>query len=354
VVFGAHRKPEATLLPYATYERYEALARQRERLDWALSAAQSVRIELPGPFSPEHDRKVSAYVDGEFSAAEVYQRTVAGHRTPPPRPPGVGWQRELLPVLAGLAAEDSRISDLRAHGSANGAAAVDRWSDLDVLVTAVEPAEAAEDLARRIADHVAPVFAASRSATDSGYGVRLVLADLRRVDISAVPPQSPGGTGQAGEPRETTEPGHCQEPGGAVAEIADSFRFDAVLAAVKAARGDVLIGAHLTLQLARHVLVLAMLLRDRDAGTNHHRHGGSRWDQWAARLTAAPAPYDKAGITAAIRFYLTMLDEILACWPLEAPSDHSPLLALLDAVDRYGAGEDAQPCPAEGRPGVAG
>lgn len=82
VAFGTHRKPEAILLPYEAYERYEALARQRERLDWALSAAQSVQVELPGPFSPEHDREVAAYVDGETSAAEVYRRTVARYRRP--------------------------------------------------------------------------------------------------------------------------------------------------------------------------------------------------------------------------------------------------------------------------------
>jgi hypothetical protein len=55
--------PEAILIPYEAYERYEALARQRARLDDALSAAQSVQVELPGAFSPEHDREVSAYVD---------------------------------------------------------------------------------------------------------------------------------------------------------------------------------------------------------------------------------------------------------------------------------------------------
>jgi hypothetical protein len=82
VAFGTHRKPEAILLPYEAYERYEALARQRERLDWALSAAQSVQVELPGPFSPEYNREVAAYVDGETSAAEVYRRTVARYRRP--------------------------------------------------------------------------------------------------------------------------------------------------------------------------------------------------------------------------------------------------------------------------------
>jgi len=82
VAFGSHRKPEAILIPYEAYERYEALARQRARLDGALSAAQSVQVELPGAFSPEHDREVSAYVDGEISAAELYRRTVSRYRRP--------------------------------------------------------------------------------------------------------------------------------------------------------------------------------------------------------------------------------------------------------------------------------
>src|ERR1700685_4460961 len=68
VAFGSHRWPEAIVMPHQPYERYEALARQRARLDDTLSAAQSVRVELPGAFSPEHDREVSADVDGELSA----------------------------------------------------------------------------------------------------------------------------------------------------------------------------------------------------------------------------------------------------------------------------------------------
>lgn len=80
VTFGSHRKPEAILIPYEVYERYEALEQQRARLDNALSAAQSVQVELPGAFTPEHDRRVSAYVDGEIDAAELYRRTVARYR----------------------------------------------------------------------------------------------------------------------------------------------------------------------------------------------------------------------------------------------------------------------------------
>jgi PHD/YefM family antitoxin component YafN of YafNO toxin-antitoxin module len=80
VAFGSHRKPEAILLPYEAYERYEALSREHARLDAALSAAQSVQVELPGAFTPEHDSEVSSYVAGDISAAELYRRTIARFR----------------------------------------------------------------------------------------------------------------------------------------------------------------------------------------------------------------------------------------------------------------------------------
>jgi hypothetical protein len=79
---GEHSKSEAILIPYEAHERYEAMGRQRVRRDDALSAARSVQAELPGAFSPEHDREVSAYVNGEISAAELYRRTVSRYRRP--------------------------------------------------------------------------------------------------------------------------------------------------------------------------------------------------------------------------------------------------------------------------------
>lgn len=80
VAVGSHRKPETVLLPYEVCEQYEALERRHARLDSALSAEQSVQAALPGPFSPAHEREVSAYVAGEISAAELYRRTVARYR----------------------------------------------------------------------------------------------------------------------------------------------------------------------------------------------------------------------------------------------------------------------------------
>ncbi len=241
--------------------------------------------------------------------------------------PGDDWQPRTLAVLAGLAAKDPRISDFRVHGSASGtAASTDRWSDLDLSISVTDPVTVAEDFARQIGSRLSPVFAASRSGDASGYCVRLVLRDLRRIDVIATAP--------APDEPDSAYAAPGQNPAYAVVELINDFRFDAVLAAVKAARGDVLIGAHLTLQLARHILVIAMLLRDRDAGTTHHRYGASRWDEWASRLAQGPAPYTRAGITAAIRFYTTMLEEIVANWDSLPCLDNDPLHALLIAVEQ--------------------
>lgn len=249
--------------------------------------------------------------------------------------PDSAWQLQMLPDLVEMASGDSRIQDLRPHGSVSGdQPRIDRWSDLDLVITTREPVTVAEDFAHRIGARFSPVFAASRSGSSVRYTLRLVLSDLRRFDITAVDPV---------DRTAPLVPIHVvgDDPPCAMVELVNDFRFDAVLAAVKAAREDVLIGAHLTLQLARHVLVAAMLLRDRDTGTDHHRFGGSRWDAWATRLTSAPAPYNRNGITAAVRYYIDALEEVLTDWDAELRSDSQPLLTLLDAVDEQPAAQMA-------------
>lgn len=231
-----------------------------------------------------------------------------------------------MPLLSHFAAEDARIHSIRPHGSgADDGNDIDCWSDLDVQIVTPEPVSVTGAFAERIGSRLAPVFASSRGGDARRYTLRLVLIDLRRIDITAT---VPAGHTAAPPPGETA-PGK----GSPMDKLANDFRFDAVVAAIKAARDDMLIGGHLTLQLARHVLVAAMLLRDRDAGTTHHRFGGTRWDAWAAALQAAPSPYTRRGIAAAIRYYTNALEELLTTWDPQARPDHRPLLSLLDAVD---------------------
>ena len=59
-----------------------------------------------------------------------------------------------------------------------------------------------------------------------------------------------------------------------IARMADPFWFKAAVAITKVARNDLLIGAHLALDLARECLVLQMMRRDREKRTTIHRTGG--------------------------------------------------------------------------------
>ncbi|MGW1129714.1 hypothetical protein [Streptomyces sp. NPDC002526] len=177
--------------------------------------------------------------------------------------PAAAWQHTFASALADLASRDERILDIRIHGSASDCAKVlDQWSDLDMLITTREPFAVAEDIAREIAEHHAPVFAASWSGDANRYTVRFVLSDLRRLDLTFEDAT------RRGADRATPPP--PSDVRSLIDPLVNDFRFDAVLAACKAARRDVLIGAHLTLGLARHVLVAAMILRDQSTGTTHH------------------------------------------------------------------------------------
>ncbi|MGW3183183.1 hypothetical protein ACWDD9_28305 [Kitasatospora sp. NPDC001119] len=243
--------------------------------------------------------------------------------------PPVGWQHDALPLLRAWAAAEPRIRDLRVHGSAaEGAKGLDRWSDLDLVVTSnSDPQALADDFAGLAGGSLGPIYTSSHNDDEHSVGIRLVLRDLRRIDLT-VRSATVREPAPAVPPRETRE---------VLAELVNAYRFDAVLAAVKTARGDVLIGSHLALQLPRHLLVAAMILRDRDTGTNHHRHGHTAWDSWAHRLAAAPQPYSPPAITAAIRFHTHVLHHLLAEQAPETVGNEQPLLALLDAVDSAAA-----------------
>jgi hypothetical protein len=59
-----------------------------------------------------------------------------------------------------------------------------------------------------------------------------------------------------------------------IERLADQFWFKAAVAITKVVRNDLLIGFHLALDLTRDCLVLQMLRRDREKGTQVHRIGG--------------------------------------------------------------------------------
>jgi hypothetical protein len=215
---------------------------------------------------------------------------------------------------------------VRSYGSASlGERCLDIFSDLDVSITAADPRTCAERLSSMMAGSFARIFASARHEHAGGIVLRFVLADLRRIDASITPPSVK--SAQAGDGTPLSAPSRDETD-----LLVNDFLFEAVLAAVKAGRGDLLIASHLTFGLARHLLVAAMLLRDRDTGTRHHRYGGTGHDCWAAALGPIPKITDAGVITSLIRRYISVLGELTDALG-HAPADPGPLLALLDAVD---------------------
>lgn len=236
--------------------------------------------------------------------------------------PATGWQYDALARLSAWAAQDPDVVALRAYGSVEASEEIDAFSDLDVSITAPDPETCAEHLIEMTTSWFAPVFASSRHPHERGLTLRLVLVDLRRIDASIRLPQDQS----ARRPRPAAPSADPFEA------LTNDFLFDAVLAAVKAGRADLLIASHLTLGLARHLLVGGMLLRDRDLGTRHHRHGGTAHDDWAARLGGVPVITDAAVVTGLIRRYTGLLADLSAAFGC-ASADAGPLIALLNAVE---------------------
>ena len=111
-------------------------------------------------------------------------------------------------------------------------------------------------------------------------------------------------------------------------EMASRFWFAASVAVYKVVRGDLLIASHLALELQQDCLVLAMMLRDRDAGTTHHPKGGQD-EELLRYLLLAPPPPSPAGLLDVIEHSARAYDELCAEWSPAHAERREPLLRMI-------------------------
>ncbi|QGN32491.1 hypothetical protein [Microlunatus sp. Gsoil 973] len=201
--------------------------------------------------------------------------------------------------------------DADPHGSFGQQDRLDGWSDLDLRLTTDEPIPA-------VALFGDAPWAYEDVRADTAEVCRTVLTDGRRIDVSI------------------TGAGRIQ---GLSAAPDNDVRFLAAMAAAKLGRGDRLIGGHLTLELLRACLVVAMQLRDRDLGTTVHRTGGAR-DRYAelvmslaaVPLTVSPRPNIVERAVEVYATWRTELDPGYVSW-------WSPLVGLIDrGLDKSSSG----------------
>lgn|GEM_PF-870466 len=256
-----------------------------------------------------------------------------------------------LSALSRLLDPDPAVRAVVVAGSGADVAALDRWSDLDVVVVVSDAAVSRFFPETAWLLPLGRIYAVDRSSGPDRSVLRICFADLRRLDVLLVPESAlpaftaadgplQGGarvvldrTGRMAEVLRQVTPGAPPAP--ADADVAfrrmeDEFRWAGVVAAAKVGRGDLLIGAHLALEMAQHCLVLGMLLRDRATGTRHHRFGGPM--PAAALGLRLPESLSGTGIVALMRSSVAAWTDLARRWDPEHHFDAGPLLALCDAA----------------------
>lgn len=271
--------------------------------------------------------------------------------------PPEGWQDALLDDLRTLLEPNPDVLALVLFGSHASPELRDRFSDIDLLLTVREGAQSRFFPATDWLDPIGHVFAVERSTRERHGVLRICLDDFRRLDVVIVeeptiadiehwrdhPLRSPRHVIFSRSPavdravRDVFDPVGTRPLDDAGFErMVNNFWFAAQLAAHKAVRGDLLIALHLQLEMLQDCCVLAMLVRDRAAGTRYHRHGGAGND-FVARLEAARRPHTAAGIIDAIEQAALAFDGLAREWsPSYQP--RSPRFAAYLAQARTAAG----------------
>ena len=116
--------------------------------------------------------------------------------------------------------------------------------------------------------------------------------------------------------------------------MANDFRFKGMLAVSKIGRAELLVALHLSLDMIRDCLVLAMMLRDRETGTDHHRDG-SQGNHYVGELEGLCRPFTATGILDSIQANAIAFDGLAAEWMAGYEPGRGPLLRWIEQARDY-------------------
>jgi predicted nucleotidyltransferase len=268
-------------------------------------------------------------------------------------------QDVVIQDLVALLQPDQDVRAIVLYGScAHSATEKDAWSDVDLLLVVVGDTAASRYLlALDWLKALGEVYAYEQNANPSTSTTRVCFTDFRRLDIvftteSALEQIDSWDSISLWNGTRTlfsrsplidtilTRKFEHPKPSPISAEqfraMTNQFWFKATLAVTKVVRGDLLIALHMTLDLMRDCCVLAMLLRDRAAGTNYHRHGGIGSD-FVAKLQAANCSYYALDILDSIEQSGITFDSLAAQWSVEYREYRPPLLAAINSARQEAA-----------------
>jgi predicted nucleotidyltransferase len=112
-------------------------------------------------------------------------------------------------------------------------------------------------------------------------------------------------------------------------DLVREFRFKSMQAIYKVVRHDLLIALHLTQDLIRDCCVLEMMLRDRETGTNIHRHGGIG-NPFVAELEVTQKPFTAIGILDSIAASNEVFENLACEWSTDYQEKRHLLQAWIE------------------------
>ena len=264
------------------------------------------------------------------------------------------WQTATIDQLRMLLEPDNDVEALVLFGSLCGPREqIDWWSDIDVMLVTKDGASGRFSPSPAWLAALGNLYTWERSSYERSAALRVVLSDLRRIDVVVVeesvvadianwpnhPLRGPRRTifsrsrvvDDAITRMPKTPPPARPPTSEEFEELSRGFWFAAHLAVKKAVRGDLLVAAHLALGLVRDCMVLSMLLRDRDAGTRYHRHGGAGNDAVAA-LNPAARPFTFDGIVDTIEHAARSFDALAGAWSTSYESGLGEITLFIEAA----------------------
>ena len=265
------------------------------------------------------------------------------------------WQSDAVDALTAHLRDDEDVKALVLIGSyAYPDTEPDTWSDLDLVLVAEDGAVARFYPS---SDWLAPLGRIYVSApAESGHftAIRTYFTDGRRIDVIILPESALAAVQDwdfnpfcyGARPlfsrspaldsvldRSSVPPAGKPLPPEPLALISQDFWFKAMLAAHKVARNDLLVALHLSLDLVRDCCVLGMMLRDRQAGTDHHRDGSAA-QPLVDELTVTDHPYTAQGILNSIEQSGITFDGLASRLSERYQPNRSPLLRWVERVRR--------------------
>ena len=245
------------------------------------------------------------------------------------------WQFKAIERVRDVLAADEGVKGLVLIGSyTRDDIRTDVWSDVDIVIAISDNALARFYPATDWISAIGEPYCFSQSSTSDYYVTRAYLLDGSRLDFVIVSESSLERIGEweanplryvntclfsrsaaleralsMSFPPPTLKPIPPEE----FDRMANDFWFKGMLAVNKIGRDELLVAPHLSLDMIRDCLVLAMMLRDRETGSDHHRDG-SEGNHFIELLQATQQPYTANGILDSIERSAQAFDDLASKW----------------------------------------